>query len=368
MRHPQKAAALTIILLAATLFVAFLSSANAQTATDQVATVIILPSAGGTTTPAPGNYTYSSNQTINLEAIPNEGTTFAYWVVSGALTPGHEAQSVGFYTDPVTGAVVQLPHPVSTAAIDSLVFSINPVNITCGYGYTYTYQAVFAINGSAIIESPPPQTQNATSTSAGVTILPSVGGTTTPPPGNYSYENGTTYTLSAAADDGFVFHYWIVYGSYQPGHLAQPNYVPGVSEQYPSVPGNIYQPTIDSLIFSINPVTITCGYGYNYTYQAVFDPLNATVTPIPTSTPSSTSTPASSPTESTTTTPTATGTSSPSTTTAMPTVTPSAEVTPTPTADNTFYGLSMTTIAIIVAVIVIIIIVAAVAVMMRRKQ
>jgi hypothetical protein len=387
-RKTQKAIAFTVILLAATLCVAALNSATAQTPpADQEAIVIILPSAGGTTNPPPGNYTYGSNETINLEAIPNEGTSFAYWIVSGALTPGHEQQSGGFYTDPETGAIVQLPNPVGASAIDSLVFNINPANITCGYGYTYTYQAVFASNGSTIMETPQPQTQNATSDSAGVTILPSVGGTTTPPAGNYSYQNGTTYTLSATADEGFVFHYWLVYGTYQPGHLAQPNYVPGVTEQFPSIPENIYQPTVDSLIFSINPVTITCGYGYNYTYQAVFDPVNASGTPLPTTTPQSqanqtdqatqspdtTQSPAGSETPASTPTDNGAAPTSPSTTTELPTSMPTEtmptlnpEVTPTP-AEDLIFGLSMINFVIIIVVVVIIIIAVAVALMSRRN-
>ncbi|MCW4017875.1 MAG: hypothetical protein NWF00_04240 [Candidatus Bathyarchaeota archaeon] len=357
-RNIQKAtASVALFLLAVTLLVAALSPAVAQT-TDDVATVIILPSAGGTTEPVPGNYTYQSNETINLAAIPNEGFEFRYWIVSGSLTPGHTASSGGFYTDPETGAIIQLPNPANTQVIDSLVFDVNPANITCGYGYTYTYQAVFAPS-EATSTSPPPQTEPATSTSVGVTILESVGGVTDPAPGTYSYENGTDYTLSATADNGYVFHYWIVYGTYQPSHTAQPNYIPGVNERYPIVPENIYQPTVDSLVFSINPVTITCGYGYNYTYQAIFDPVNASVTPIPTTTPAATSTMELTQSPGETSTPTLDATGSPN-----PAVTPSPEVTPTP--EDTILGLSTTLFILIVVVVVIIIIIAVAAVLMRR--
>lgn len=356
----RKAAAVTLLLLASTLLLAAFFSVNAQT-TDQ-AIVILLASAGGTTVPAPGNYTYNANETINLQAVPDPGFSFAYWVVSGALTPGHTGQLGATFIDPETGQVIQLPRPGTPSAIDSLVFTANPANITCGYGYTYTYQAVFSLSSTpSVTPTPPPQTQPPTSDKATVVVAPSIGGTvsiqptggsvTSPASGTYTFDNGTSFTLTATANSGFAFHLWTVSGSYQEGHQAVPNYVPGVTEQYPSVPSNVYLPTQDSLAFAINPVTITCGYGYTYTYQAVFDPVGQTPPPIPTSTPAPTFAP------------TPTATSSPiATSTPVQTASPVVTQTPAPT------GGDMTTTAIIIAVVVIIIIIIAVAVVaMRRK-
>lgn len=42
-----------------------------------------------------------------------------------------------------------------------------------------------------------------------LTINPAVGGTTTPPPGNYSYSYATNVTVTAIPDSGYVFDYWI---------------------------------------------------------------------------------------------------------------------------------------------------------------
>ena len=359
----RKATAIAFILLASTLMLASFAVNTTRAQTSTQAGVVLLASVGGTTSPAPGNYSYDNGTFIVFSAIPDPGFTFSYWIVSGAYTPGHTGGQIGFYTDPVTGQVVQLPNPKSTAAIDSLTFTTNPANITCGYGYTYSYQAVFApTTSTTATPTPVPQTSPATSSDQVINILPTLGGTTTPGPGTYHQANGTTITMTAVPADGFAFHYWIASGSYESGHLSQPQYIPGVTDQYPVVPSNIFYPSIDSLVFSINPVTITCGYGYTYNYQAVFVPVNSTVPVIPTSTPI--------PTQQVPTTPINPVTAAPGTTTApatsAPTPTPVVSTpTPTPAPASTNYT---TWIIIAVVVIIIIVIIAVVAVMMRRKK
>ena len=345
-RNTQKATAITLALLVSTLLLAAFSAATAQT-TDQ-AVIVILPSAGGTSDPAPGNYTYNSGDVFNMTAIADDGFQFSYWIISGAYTPGHTNAGVGYITDPDTGAIIQLPTPISTSAIDSLVVTNSQLNITCGFGYTYNYQAVFAPTSGTPSTTPAPQTSPATSNQQGVIILASIGGTTSPAPGSYMYDSSSPLTLMATPNQDFTFHYWIVSGSYTPGHLSQPQYIPGVTDQYPIVPSNIYYPTQDSLVFAANPATITCGYGYTYTYQAIFDPVNATTPTIPLTTPSATQTPT------TTTTPVTT-----------PVATVAPVVTPTPTSSS---GISTTVIVAIVVVIIIIIIALVAVMMMRRKK
>jgi hypothetical protein len=334
----KKTTAITFIILATTLLLA--TFANAQTTTDQ-AIVVILPSTGGTTTPAEGTYPYDNGTTITLSATPSEGFEFKYWVISGEYTPGHTTGTGIVVTDPDTGEVIQLPRPPAATGADSLVVTANQLGITCGYGYTFTYQAVFGPTNAPPTTTPPPQTQPPTSNDQVIKIVPSVGGTTSPAPGTYTYTSGQTATLSATPNSGFQFHYWIVTGSYAPGHEAQPQWIPDVTEQVPSVPQSIYLQTQDSLVFSTNPVTITCGYGYTYQYQAVFTPAGDThANVIPTATPPPTAAPA-------------TPTPAANTPTPAPTATPAA-------ADYTW--------AIIAAVVVIIIIIVVVAAVMMRKK
>lgn len=366
--NSRKAAVITLVLLASTLMLASFAVNTTKAQTSTQAVVILAASVGGTTSPAPGNYTYDNGTFIDFSAVPDPGFAFQYWIVSGAYTPGHTGTQIGYYTDPDTGQIVQLPAPIVASGIDSLVFTTNPANITCGYGYTYTYQAVFApvsgtSTGASPTPTPPPQTLPAESSDQVINILPSIGGTTTPAPGTYSQANGTTITMTAIANDGFAFHYWIASGSYTAGHLAQPQYIPNETDQVPTVPSNIFLPTIDSLVFSINPVTITCGYGYTYSYQAVFVPVNSTVPVVPTSAPE-TPFPTFPPTPAVTTIPTSTTTTAPPVSTA-PTASP-ATVTPTPTpAPGTNYT---TWVIIAVVVIIVIIIIAVVAAMMMRRK
>jgi hypothetical protein len=110
---------------------------------------------------------------------------------------------------------------------------------------------------------------------AEVIIVDSVGGSTDPEAGTYIYDYGEDIVLTATPYDGFEFAYWVVHGLYTPGHhtppinypenyYADPDWVP----DFPS-PREVAE---DGLVISMNPLTIKCGYGYTYMYQAVFNP------------------------------------------------------------------------------------------------
>jgi len=323
-----------MILLTTTILFAILSQAimvaNAQ---DEVATVVIQPSVGGTTDPVSGTYTYVNGTEFVLTATPDTGYTFQYWVVSGDYTPGHDGPTqVTYIIDEETGEVIgSIPRPGSTG-VDSLVFTNNPANISHGYGYTFVYQAVFApITEPTPAPEPTPATP--TNDTAIVIIEPSIGGTTNPAAGTYAYPNGTNFVLTATPNAGYTFQYWIVNGNTTAGHL--PGQVSVITDDEGNVIASIPRPntnsSIDSLTFTANPANISHGYGYTYAYSAVFAPI--VVTPSP-----------------------------PPTVTASPTPTISPSPTPAPAA-----GLS--TEWIIAIVVVVIIIIAAIAAFaMRRKK
>jgi len=204
---------------------------------EEVAIVVVAASVGGTTNPEPGVYKYNYAATITLEAAPSTGFRFLYWTIRGSYTPGHNQPPINY---PVNAEedpnyVPDFPSP-SEVAEDSLIFSTNPLQIICGYGYTYVYEPVFAPTTA------PPATSDAI-----VTVLDSIGGNTNPTPGTYSYRNGSTINLEATADSGYTFQYWVAVG--EDGH-----------------------PT--TLVD--NPTNIECGYGYTYSYQAMFAPSDAT--------------------------------------------------------------------------------------------
>ncbi len=84
------------------------------------AIVVILPSVGGSTSPAAGTYALANATTFQLKATANSGYQFSNWVISGSdISTGH-----GTY-------------PVNLAPTD------NPYIVNHGYGNTYYYQAVF---------------------------------------------------------------------------------------------------------------------------------------------------------------------------------------------------------------------------------
>jgi hypothetical protein len=205
---------------------------------EEAAIVVIAASAGGTTDPEPGTYKYAFAATITLEAMPNSGYRFLYWSISGSYTPGHNQPPinypVNFEEDP--DWVPDFP-PLSEANEDSLTLSQNPLQIVCGYGYTYVYQPVFV----------PTTTQTPTTNVAVVNVLDSVGGSTNPTPGTYTYMEGSTIDLQATPDSGYTFLYWVAVG--EDGH-----------------------PT--TLVD--NPANIECGYGYTYSYQPMFAPEGTT--------------------------------------------------------------------------------------------
>jgi hypothetical protein len=95
------------------------------------AIVIIYPSSGGTTIPAPGTYALTNAANFDLVAMPNDGWQFAYWTICGENTSHGTA-------------------PVNWTPTD------NPYNVNHGYGATYRYQAVFTPVGSTVGPSPTP--------------------------------------------------------------------------------------------------------------------------------------------------------------------------------------------------------------------
>ena len=87
------------------------------------AIVVVLSSAGGTTSPAPGTYALASAAAFDLKATPSSGWQFSHWVISGPNL------SHGGY-------------PFTATPTD------NPYNVNHGYGNTFSYQAVFTPVGT----------------------------------------------------------------------------------------------------------------------------------------------------------------------------------------------------------------------------
>jgi len=225
------------------------------------ATVTILSSTGGSTNPTTGTYVYSDGTTITLTATPNDGFEFLYWIVSGDFTPGTEIREPNVIID---GEFVFVP-PVEFTGSDSLIFTNNPASITCGFGYTYRYQAIFApvlagqdppspifIIGEDVND--PLDSYNDLPRSSEVSfvgITATIGGTTSPVPGRYAFPTAEpNFELTAIPDQGYQFDSWVITGDYMPGHGGDPS--------------------LDTNVIDMNPLPVSHGMGYTYNYEAVF--------------------------------------------------------------------------------------------------
>ena len=107
-------------------------------------------------------------------------------------------------------------------------------------------------------------------------IVPALGGTTNPLPGEYTTTFEDTITLQATPNSGYKFEKWIISGQYAPGHnipaITYPNFVdPDDPDYVPDFPSPSAVQA-DALVTSTNPLTVICGYGYTYVYQPVFIP------------------------------------------------------------------------------------------------
>jgi hypothetical protein len=233
-----------LMLLLSAFAVALSPNVLAQTDDAQVV-IIATPPEGGTTDPEVGTYNYPNNTIVTLTATPNDGYAFSHWVIQGGYVtqPNQPPLILPYeYIDPNTGEVTgpQPAAPPSTAStFESMSVTQNPLVVACGYGYTFSYEAVFIATAPA--ERP----------YAVVVVKESPGGTTDPGAGTYTFTEGSSITLTATPDDGYEFQYWTASGAGSGGH-----------------------PTV----INDNPLSPTCGIGYTYDYQPVFAPVGTTTT------------------------------------------------------------------------------------------
>jgi hypothetical protein len=243
------AAIILLLMLSSTILLSLTPNAFAQTTN---AEIVISSTSGGTTNPEPGTYYYGDGSIISIQAFPDSGYTFLQWIISGGYISDQNVppriipeewydQSTGDIVDPNTGQPIQIgpPSPAS-ATFDSLTATQNPLAVICGYGYTFSYQAVF-------IPTAPAERSEAI-----VVVKSAAGGSVNPGAGTYSFPDGGSITLSATANSDYVFQYWVASGTGVQGH--------------------------DNILITENPLTITCGAGYTYDYQPVFTPHGAVST------------------------------------------------------------------------------------------
>ena len=159
------------------------------------------------------------------------------------------------------------------SALFLLVMLASTVTLSLGPTANAQDEGTYPPNPRAL-PSPPPSSETAI-----VAVIASTGGTSDPAPGTYTYNYGDTITLTATPDSGFKFLYWIICGTYTPGHNIPPINYPENAYTDPNwTPSFPPESTLteDNLVTSTNPLSIKCGYGYTFAYQPVFTPVLGT--------------------------------------------------------------------------------------------
>jgi hypothetical protein len=191
------------------------------------ATVTILVSAGGTTSPVAGTYNYADGATVTITATNGIGFLFADWVfttASGANTT----------TD-------------------------NPLVFTASGGISYGIQAQFQP-----ITYIPPAAINGTG-DAIVVVLAGNGGTVSPAPGTYDLANAYSVDLTATPDSGWTFDHWVISGTplSHGAYSFQPVFSPISTSTSPTPKINEFS-TASAIIIAAILVIVTFGtYAYS---------------------------------------------------------------------------------------------------------
>jgi len=116
---------------------------NLPTNMANAAIVVVLASAGGSSSPAAGTYAMADATTMQLKATANTGWQFSHWTICGSsMTHGG--------------------YPLNYAPTD------NPYTVGHGYGYTYYYQPIFTQVGSPGSTATATPTASAAGTIAGM--------------------------------------------------------------------------------------------------------------------------------------------------------------------------------------------------------
>jgi len=198
----------------------------------------ITTTTGGTTMPPPVTHSYSDGTIVSVRATPDTGYILHHWELDGS--------NVG-YKSPITITMNQnhTLHAVFTTevTIDAYCYTedVDPgVSIAMdGLPTGYTTPHIFNITGSHNFTVPNKDSSghlfkqwntDETSTTITVTtggtytgyyqakynltITTTLGGTTNPPPGNYSYWEETEATVTAIPDMGYALDHWELDDSY----------------------------------------------------------------------------------------------------------------------------------------------------------
>jgi hypothetical protein len=182
---------------------------------------------GGTTSPAPGTYTFDEGTSGNVQALPSPGYRFDRW--TGDVPAGQETNATIFITMDANKSLTASFKKAWTLTIFSATGgTTNPAAGAHGYddgtvvliaataagGYRFDHWTGDVPAGSATI-NPLSLTMNADKSITPVfirqytlTITTGTGGTTNPVPGTYTYDEGASASVQAVPAAAYQLNFW----------------------------------------------------------------------------------------------------------------------------------------------------------------
>jgi hypothetical protein len=199
-------------------------------------TLTIRAGSNGTTNPPAGNYTYAYGENVTVTAISATGYIFTQWTdpfgnVMGFQNPDMLTMTWNFTIQPVFENASTAKRTLTINAATGGTTSPPPGTYTYAYGANVTVTAIpnpgyifdFWKSGSWIMGNQNPNMltmfqnmtlqplfENASTAKRTLTLNAAIGGTTNPPPGNYTYPYGANVTVTAIPNSGYVFDHWVM--------------------------------------------------------------------------------------------------------------------------------------------------------------
>jgi len=194
-------------------------------------TLTITTSIGGTTNPAPGNYTYVADSSIQVTAIHDTYFLFDHWELNGSSVGSTSPYSVFMNASYTLHAVFfQINYTLTITTSAGGTTNPTPGQYQHAGGSNVSVSAIpdeyflfdhWELNGSSVGSTSPYSVfMNASYTLHAVffqinytlTITTSAGGTTNPTPGQYQHAGGSNVSVSAIPDEYFLFDHWELNG------------------------------------------------------------------------------------------------------------------------------------------------------------
>jgi subtilisin family serine protease len=189
-------------------------------------TLNVLSAVGGTTDPPAGNYTCEDGNVTSITASPDAVHQFDHWLLDGAnvgsgipinitMNDDHTVQAA---FSEINYSLIILPSTGGSTSPSSgtwLYLSGSPAQVTANpsSGYVFDHWVLDDLgvgsNATTTVQMDGNHTLEAVFVHQWqLTVAASIGGTTDPTTGNYTYTEGTTKQVTAKPNTNYLFDHW----------------------------------------------------------------------------------------------------------------------------------------------------------------